>query len=98
MLDMTITNPPQTREQPRVEQLLLKLAQSEAERPTPNAPRYSIESFEIVTACLMQMEATILGLRELRSYFGTQVGSHILEILIEEADAKITDIKRRIAQ
>jgi hypothetical protein len=64
----------------------------------PDSPKYSLDSLEIFTACLKQMEATVLGLKELRNYVGTEIGSQMLAILIEEAEAKIAEIKQRIKQ
>jgi len=94
-----MTGLPQTHEQRHVEQPLLKLAQSDAHAPIANAARHnSVDSLEIVNACLTQMEATVLGLKELRSYVGTEVGSYMLAIVIEETEAKIAEIKQHITQ
>jgi hypothetical protein len=55
-------------------------------------------SLETILALLKQMEATLLGLKQLRGYVGNGVGQQMLEVLIEEADAKLTEIKRKVIQ
>jgi hypothetical protein len=60
----------------------------------PGSRNYSLGSLEILTACLKQMEATVLGLKELRNYAGTDIGSRMLAILIEEAEENIAEIKQ----
>jgi hypothetical protein len=55
-------------------------------------------SLETILALLKQMEATLLGLKQLRGYVGKGVGQQMLEVLIEEADAKLTEIKRKVIQ
>jgi hypothetical protein len=84
-------------EQRRTEDLLPKLAQSEVHLLTADASReYSGDSLETVTECLTLMEQTVFGLQQLRSYLGTEVGSHMIAILIEEAEVKVSEIKRRL--
>lgn len=56
------------------------------------------ESLETILALLKQMEATLLGLKQLRGYVPAGVGQKMLEILIEEAEANLAEIKRRIIQ
>lgn len=56
------------------------------------------ESLETILALLKQMETTVLGLKQLRGIIGNGVGHHMLEMLIEEAEAKIREVKRRIIQ
>ena len=53
---------------------------------------------EIIISCLKQMEDLLLGLNQLRSYVGTEIGSRMLATLIEEAEAKISEIRRQITQ
>ncbi len=88
---------PQSPKQRRVKEVSLRRAHSEAHLPKVSSSRnYSVDPLEIVTVCLTQMEATVLGLQQLQSYIGTEIGSHMLAILIEEADATITEIKQRM--
>ena len=42
------------------------------------------------------MEATVLGLKQLRGYVGNGIGQEMLEVLIEEGEAKLAEIKRRV--
>ena len=44
------------------------------------------------------MEATVLGLKQLRGYVGNGIGQEMLEVLIEEGEAKLAEIKRRVIQ
>lgn len=45
---------------------------------------------------IKQMESTLLGMQQLRHY--TQgVGHAMLEILIEEAERKLAEVKKRLA-
>lgn len=45
---------------------------------------------------IKQLEMNLAGLRQLRGYVGKGVGSHVLEILIEEGEAKLTEVKKRL--
>lgn len=49
-------------------------------------------------ALLKQMESTLLGLKQLRGYVPAGVGQKMLEILIEDAEANLAKVKRRIIQ
>ena len=40
------------------------------------------------------MEATLLGLKQLRSYVGKGLGQHMLELLIEEGETKLIEVRR----
>jgi hypothetical protein len=53
---------------------------------------------ETVLALIKQLEATLLGMKQLRSCIGKGDGSEILEVLIEEAETKLAEIKRRAIQ
>jgi hypothetical protein len=46
--------------------------------------------------CLKQMEATVLGLKQLRSFIGKGSGQEMLDALIVEAEQTIAEIKRRV--
>jgi hypothetical protein len=51
----------------------------------------------ITIAVLMrQMETTILGLRHLRAYLPSDAGVDFLDEAIEEGEALIADIRRRL--
>lgn len=56
------------------------------------------ETLETILALLNQMESTLLGLKQLRGYVPAGVGQKMLEILIEEAEANLAKVKRRIIQ
>jgi len=56
------------------------------------------QSLENILALINQMEATILGLRQLRGYVGNDLGEEMLEVLIEETEAKLAEIKRKVIQ
>jgi len=56
------------------------------------------DSLEVLMVCLKQMEATVLGLKELRSFIGKGSGQEMLDALIVEAEQTIAEIKRRVLQ
>jgi hypothetical protein len=56
------------------------------------------ESLDTILALIKQMEATLLGLKQLRGYIGTGAGQQMLEVLIEESEANLAEVKRRIIQ
>jgi hypothetical protein len=56
------------------------------------------DPLDMVMACLKQMESTVLGLRQLRSFIGKGSGQEMLDALIVEAEEQIAQIKRRILQ
>jgi len=49
-------------------------------------------------AIITQMELTPQGLKQLRNYVGKGAGMHMLEILIEDCNAKLSEIKQTITQ
>lgn len=55
-------------------------------------------SLDAVISLIKQMESTLLGLEQLRNYVGDGVGRQMLEVLIEEAETKLAEIKRKIIQ
>jgi hypothetical protein len=54
------------------------------------------KSLETILALIKQLEANILGLKQLRGYFGNGLGQEMLEVLIEESQTKVAEIKRQI--
>ena len=52
----------------------------------------------LLLALVKQMEATLFGLRQLRSYVGKGPGQQMLELLIEEGEAGLAEIKRKLIQ
>jgi hypothetical protein len=57
-----------------------------------------VDSFETVLYCLKRMEATLMGMKELRVYAGKGVVRKMLDELIEEAETQIAEIKRKVIQ
>ena len=55
-------------------------------------------SLETILALIEQMEATLLGLKQLRNYVGTDLGQRMLQLLIEEAELKLAEVKRKLIQ
>jgi len=55
-------------------------------------------ALETLLECLKHMEATLLGMQQVRYYVGNGLGKEMLESLIEEAEVQIADIKRRVIQ
>lgn len=62
------------------------------------APTMDDSSLDAVISLIKQMESTLLGLEQLRNYVGDGVGRQMLEVLIEEAETKLAEIKRKIIQ
>jgi hypothetical protein len=57
-----------------------------------------LESLDTILALLKQLEATLLGLKQLRLYVGKGVGQQTLEVLINEGETKIAEVKRKLMQ
>lgn len=55
-------------------------------------------SLDKIIALIRQIETTILGLRQLRGYVVSDLGRHMLDALIEEAEAGLVEIKRTLVQ
>lgn len=55
-----------------------------------------LESAETILALLKQLEATLLGLRQLRGYVGKGPGLMMLELLVEEGEKTIADVKNKL--
>ena len=54
------------------------------------------DALEIVLASLKLMESTLLGMRQVRQYVGNGPATEILDSLIDEAEVKIGEIKRKV--
>jgi len=54
------------------------------------------EALETILGLIKHMEDTLLGLKQLRSYVGSGVGQEMVELLIEEGEAKLAEIKRKL--
>jgi hypothetical protein len=61
---------------------------------TPFVPD-RFDALEIALASLRLMESTLAGMRQVRQYVG-EAATEILDSLIEEAEVKIGEIKRRV--
>ena len=57
-----------------------------------------LNSLETVLALIKQMEDTLLGLKQLRIYVGKGAAQKMVALLIEEGEAKLAEIKRRVKQ
>jgi hypothetical protein len=56
------------------------------------------DSLETMLALLKHMESTLLGLKQLRRYIGKGVGSEMLEVIIDESETHLAEIKRKLIQ
>jgi hypothetical protein len=56
------------------------------------------DSLAAVLECLAQMQSNLLGMKQMRDYVGHGLGGVMLEVLIEEAEWQIGEIKRRLSQ
>ena len=59
---------------------------------------HDLESVDTILTLLKQMEATLLGLKQLRLYIGKGIGQQMLEVLIEEGEEKVAEVKRKLMQ
>ncbi len=57
-----------------------------------------LDSLETVLALLKQMESNLLALKQLRDYVGNWVGKEMLEVLIEDNETQLAEIKRKLIQ
>ena len=51
---------------------------------------------ETVGALMQQMESMLLGLQQMRGYVGSGVGKEMLEVLIQEAEVRLEELKRKL--
>jgi hypothetical protein len=61
-------------------------------RPLPDP----FKSLEIVMASLRVMESTLLGMKQLLPYVGTEIATEMLDSLIHETESQIVEIKQRV--
>jgi len=61
-----------------------------------NVDRFN--SLDAILDCLKQMESNLLGMRQLRQYIDSNLGTEMLDLLIEEAELKIAEVKRKVMQ
>lgn len=55
------------------------------------------ESLDTILALIKQLETTLLGLHQLRNYVGKGVAAQMLHVLIEEGEAKLAEVRKRLA-
>ena len=56
------------------------------------------DSLAAVLERLTQMEPNLSGMKQMRHYVGHGLGRVMLEVLIEEAEWQIAEIKRKLSQ
>jgi hypothetical protein len=54
------------------------------------------DALESVSALMQQMEAVLHGLKQLRGYVGSGVGKEMLEVLIQEAEVGLEEVKQNL--
>ncbi len=57
-----------------------------------------LDAFTTLLECLKKMEATLLGMKQIRKYVGKGLGREMLDSLIEDADSQIAEVKRKLIQ
>ena len=57
-----------------------------------------LDTVNVILGQIKQLEATVLGLQQLRSYIGNGVEAEILESLMTEAETKIAEVKGKLMQ
>lgn len=55
-------------------------------------------ALETVLECLKRMEATLIGMKQMRQYVDRGLGKELLDSLIEETESQIAEIKRKVIQ
>ena len=58
----------------------------------------ALDSVDTILGLIKQLEATVLGLQQLRSFMGNGVEAEILERLIAEGQTKVAEVKRKLMQ
>jgi hypothetical protein len=56
------------------------------------------DTVDTILVLIKQLEATLLGLQQLRGYVEKGAGSTVLESLIEEGETKLEEVKRSLMQ
>jgi len=56
----------------------------------------SDDALETVRALMLQMEAMLLGLQQLRGYVGSGLAKEMLEVLIQEAEVGLEEVKQNL--
>lgn len=54
------------------------------------------ESLDTILALIKQLEATLLGLHQLRDYVGKGVAAQMLDVLIEEGEGRLSEVRKRL--
>lgn len=57
-----------------------------------------LDTVNVILGLIKQLEATVLGLQQLRSYIGNGIEAEILESLMTEGETKIAEVKRKLMQ
>ena len=56
------------------------------------------DKLDTILLLIRRMESTANGLQQLRGCMGTRIGEDMLDVLIQEAQAGLVEIKRKLAQ
>ena len=56
-----------------------------------------VASLSIILLLVKQMETTVLALRHLRQYVTADVSAELLDAAITEGEARIADVRRKLA-
>jgi hypothetical protein len=56
------------------------------------------DSLDTILSLIKQMEATLIGLKQLRGYVGQGVAQHMLQVLIDEMESGLSEVKRKLLQ
>ena len=56
------------------------------------------DSLEAILDLVKQLETTLLGLRQIRAYVGSGVGLRMLDEVIEEAERKLAEVRKKLIQ
>ena len=56
------------------------------------------DQLDTILALIKQLEVTLLGLQQLRAYVGKGFGQQMLEVLIDEGEKGLAEVKRKLSQ
>jgi len=59
-------------------------------------PPGRFDSLEVVLASLKLMESTMLGIRQVRQFVGGACAAEMVDLLIQEGELQVAEVKRKI--
>jgi hypothetical protein len=57
-----------------------------------------LDTLDTIFALIKEVDAVLLGLRQLRGHVGEGVGAQMVEVLIEDVEKRLAELKRKVIQ